>query len=144
MYEFLDWQVRDVMSQPVTVPPETTIEQAEQVLETRGFNALPVVDASDALVGVVTTLDLLAAFRFTEAAMLPPYTEIVKRPVSGIMSRDVLTVCPRTPLTRVLEKLVDSRTKSFPVLDGDRVVGVVAREDVMQALRRASQGEAPE
>lgn len=141
MYEFLDWQVRDVMSQPVTVPPETTIEQAEQILETRGFNALPVVDASEALVGVVTTLDLLAAFRFTEAAMLPPYTEIVKRPVSGIMSRDVLTVCPRTPLTRVLEKLVDSRTKSFPVVDGDRVVGVVAREDVMQALRRASQGE---
>ena len=106
------------MSQPVTVPPETTIEQAEQVLETRGFNALPVVDASDALVGVVTTLDLLAAFRFTEAAMLPPYTEIVKRPVSGIMSRDVLTVCPRTPLTRVLVKLVDSRTKSFASFSG--------------------------
>jgi CBS domain-containing protein len=43
----------------------------------------------------------------------------------------------------VLQKLVDSRSKSFPVLEGDRVVGIVAREDVMAALRRAGQGKRP-
>jgi CBS domain-containing protein len=144
MYEFLDWQVQDVMSEPVTIPPDTSLEEAQQLLESRGFNALPVVDASKSLVGLVTSLDLLAAFRFTDAAILPPYSEIMKRPVSQILSRDVDTVRPRTPLTRVLEKLVDSRCKSFPVLDGDdRVIGVVAREDVMAALRRADKGEVP-
>ena len=49
---------------------------------------------------------------------------------------------PRTRLTRVLEKMVATRNKSLPVVDphGDRLVGVVAREDVMQALRRAAAG----
>lgn len=144
MYEFLDWQVRDVMSTPVVIPPETSLAQAEALLEEQGFNALPVVAAdSQALLGVITSLDLLAAFRFTEDAILPPYSEIMKRPVSEVMSRDVQTVRPRTPLTRVLEKLVDSRNKSFPVIDDERVVGVVAREDVMEALRRAEKGEKP-
>lgn len=143
MYEFLDWQVCDVMSEPVTIAPETSIQEVEKLLEARGFNALPVVDASQAPIGVVTSLDLLAAFCFGETSLLPPYSEIMKRPVSDVMSRDVLTVCPRTPLTRVLEKLVDGRSKSFPVVDDGRVVGVVAREDVMQALRRAESGEVP-
>jgi CBS domain-containing protein len=44
----------------------------------------------------------------------------------------------------VLEKMVRTRSKSFPVVDAnDRLVGIVAREDVMQALRRARGGERP-
>jgi CBS domain-containing protein len=53
------------------------------------------------------------------------------------------TVCPGTPLSRVVQKIVDTRNKSFPVVDDDRVVGMVAREDVMLALRRANAGEKP-
>ena len=52
------------------------------------------------------------------------------------MSRDVQTVRPRTPLTRVLQKIVDTGFKSFPVVDSaGLVVGVVAREDLMRSLR---------
>jgi CBS domain-containing protein len=144
VYEFLDWQASDVMSKPVTIPPETSIQDAEQLLEAEGFNALPVTDGTQRLLGIVTSLDLLAAFAFNEDSILPRYSKIMRRPVSDIMSRDVLTVCPRTPLTRVLEKLVAGRRKSFPVVDDHRVVGVVSRGDVMQALRRAEQGESPE
>ena len=52
---------------------------------------------------------------------------------------------PTTRLTRVLEKMIATRNKSFPVVDpkDERLVGVVAREDVMQALRRAGAGERP-
>ena len=143
MYEFLDWQVRDVMSKPVTISPTATLAETEAELERHGFDALPVVDESGALVGLVTSLDLLAAFGFGADSTLPPYVEIMQRPVSRVMSRDVRTVCPRTPLTRVLDKIVDTRTRSFPVVDDDRVVGVVARADVMSALRRAGLGEVP-
>jgi CBS domain-containing protein len=143
MYEFLDWQVRDVMSKPVTVPPETTLAEAEALLEQRGFDGVPVVDGEGRLAGVITSLDLLAAFGFDEDSTLPAYVEIMQRPVSRVMSRDVRTVCPRTPLTRVIDKIIDTRTRSFPVVEDDRVVGVVARADVMSALRRAGLGEVP-
>lgn len=144
MYEFLDYLVEDVMTAPaLTIGPETRLAEAQALFEERGFNALPVVDDTGALLGVVTKLDVLAAFRFTPDHVFPPYDEIMKQAVSGEMAREVYTVCPRTPLTRVLEKLVKEGVKSFPVLDDDRVVGVVSREDVLSALRRASRGERP-
>lgn len=143
MYEFLDYRVEDVMSRAVTVRPEATLAEAEALLEKNGYNSLPVVDAAERLIGVVTSLDLLRAFAFPEDTILPRFTEVMKRPVSSVMSRDAQTVCPRTPLTRVLQKIVDTRNKSFPVVDDDRVVGIVAREDVMLALRRAEEGWKP-
>jgi CBS domain-containing protein len=144
VYEFLDYLVSDVMSKPTTVGPDTTLAEVEQILEQSGFNGLPVV-ADGALVGFVTSLDLLAAFRFSPDAILPPYEEIMRRPVSSVMVREPAIVQPRTRLTRLLEKMVATRNKSFPVVDprGEQLVGVVAREDVMQALRRADAGEVP-
>jgi len=143
VYEFLEWRAEDVMSEPLCIAPSTTLAEAEKLLEQHGFNALPVVDAEGRLEGVVTALDLLRAFDFSEDAILPAYHRIMQRSVASVMSRDAQTVTPRTPLTRVLRKLVDSRSKSFPVVDGGRVVGVVARVDVMQALRRGDSGEKP-
>ena len=137
MYEFLDYQTADVMSHATAVRAETTIAEAQAILEKNGWNSLPVVDAGERLLGVVTSLDLLRAFAFPEDTILPRFSDVMRRPVSEVMSRDAQTVCPRTPLTRVLQKLVDTRNKSFPVIDDDRLVGIVAREDVMAALRRA-------
>ena len=143
MYEFLDYRVEDVMSRAVTVRPEATLAEVEALLEKNGFNSLPVVDAGERLLGIVTSLDLLRAFAFPEDTILPRFSDVMERPVSSVMSRDAQTVCPRTPLTRALAKLVDTRNKSFPVVDDDRVVGIVAREDVMLALRRAQEGWKP-
>jgi len=143
VYEFLDVQVQDVMNRPVMVTLDTTLAEVELLLEKHGYNALPVVDTAERLLGLVSSLDLLRAFCFPEDAILPPYEEIMARGVESVMTRDVLTVCPRTPVTRVLQKIIDTRNKSFPVLDNDRVVGVVAREDVMLALRRATAGRRP-
>jgi CBS domain-containing protein len=143
MYEFLDYRVEDVMSRAVTVRPEATLAEVEVLLEKNGFNSLPVVDAGERLLGVVTSLDLLRAFAFPEDTILPRFSDVMERPVSSVMSRDAQSVCPRTPLTRALAKLVDTRNKSFPVVDDDRVVGIVAREDVMLALRRAQEGWKP-
>jgi CBS domain-containing protein len=145
MYEFLSYCVQDVMSRPVVVVGEkASLAEVEQVLEKNRFNALPVVDTRGKLIGLVTTLDLLKAFALGEESIIPPYGEIMRRPVTDVMSRDPMTVPPRQPLTRLLEKMLETRNKSFPVVDDGRLVGVVAREDVMRALRRADVGELPE
>jgi CBS domain-containing protein len=59
------------------------------------------------------------------------------------MSERVVSVSPRTPLTRALEKMVRTRNKSLPVALGGELVGILAREDVLNALRRAVGGERP-
>lgn len=142
MYEFLDYLVCDVMQvDPVTVGPDASLADVEAIFAERDFNALPVVERSGEMVGLVTKLDVLKAFRFTEEHMFPPYADIMAQPVSRVMARDVATVTPREPLTRVLQKMLDTRNKSFPVVDDGALVGVVAREDVLAGLRRAASGE---
>lgn len=144
MYEFLEWCAKDVMSEPVTIGPQTSLAEAEALFEEHGFHLLPIVEEDGTLVGVVTSLDLLAAFDFSEDVILPRYEEVMQRQVREVMRSPPRTVTPRAPLTRVLHKLVDSRSKSFPVVDRERVVGVVSRGDVMNALRRATAGEKPQ
>jgi CBS domain-containing protein len=145
MYEFLDYQVCDVMSNATTVGPDTTLAEVEQLLEKTGFNGVPVVRDGE-LIGFVTSLDLLTAFRFGTESILPHYDDIMRRPVSSVMQPDPATVSPKMPLTRLLERMVATRNKSFPVVDprdGGGLVGIVAREDLMSALRRAQAGERP-
>ena len=144
MYEFLKYVVRDVMTEGVvTVGPNTQLRELEAIFDEGDFNGVPVLSDSGEVVGMVTQLDILGAFRFTEEHMVPSYEEIVQQPVSSVMSEAVDTLTPKTPLTRVLEKLVTTRAKSYPVLDGDHLVGIVSREDVLGALRAAAAGRAP-
>jgi CBS domain-containing protein len=141
MYEFLSYRVADVMSaKPVVIRPDTSLADAEAIFERHDFNGLPVVSPEGRLMGIVTKLDLLKAFSFTPQSKIPPYDEIMRQPVERVMTEQPLTVAPDTPLTRVLQHMLDTRYKSFPVLQEDRLVGIVAREDIMRALRRAVGG----
>lgn len=146
MYEFTQYLVEDVMTSKVaTTTPNAPLAEVEKILEEHDYNGLPVIDEKGRLVGVVTKLDLLKAFRFDEERMFLPYAEIMQTRVESVMTREPQTVTPRAPLTRVLEKLIASGSKSFPVLDSnDQLVGMVSREDVLAALRRACQELPPE
>jgi CBS domain-containing protein len=95
------------------------------------------------MVGLVTKLDFLKAFVFSTDSMVPHYDEIVARPARAVMTREPETVDSALPLTRVLEQMVATRLRSFPVVDGQRLVGMVSREDVMTAVRRAAEGKGP-
>jgi CBS domain-containing protein len=145
MHEFLQYRVRQVMTTTLkTIEPSASLAQAEAIFDQHDFNALPVVEPAGRLVGILTKLDLLAAFAFTPASIIPQYEDVMRSQVAEKMTRELVTVGPDLPLTRVLQELVETRNKSLPVLDGTRLVGVVAREDVLQALRRAAAGERPQ
>ena len=144
MYEFLDYRVCDAMSRdPVQVGPDTSLAAVEALFEKHGVEALPVAGPAGELLGLVSKLDVLRAFRFTDDHLFPPYEEAMAQPVRRVMTTNLATVTPRTPLTRVLETLVRERMKSLPVVEDGRVVGMIAREDVLVALRRAVSGERP-
>jgi len=144
MYEFLDWRVGDVMTRDVVaIDPETPLARVEELFDTHDFDALPVVGRDGRLVGIVAKLDVLRAYQFTPDAIVPHYDDIRRRAAHTVMTSQPATASPDLPLTRLLEQLVATRVKSLPVVAADRVVGIVAREDVIQALRRAAAGERP-
>ncbi|MBK1734336.1 histidine kinase [Halorhodospira abdelmalekii] len=145
MYDFIGYHVRDYMTpQPYTVSPETRLRELQALFDQHDFNGVPVVDAQQRLLGVATKLDLLKAFTFTPQSMLPQYEAIMAHEVAQIMTREPITVSPDLPLTRVLQRMVDMRTKSFPVVDEEgRIRGMIAREDLLRALRDATASAAP-
>jgi CBS domain-containing protein len=85
----------------------------------------------------VTQFDFLKHFVFKPGSVFPHYEELMKRPAEEIMTREVYTVHPDTPLTRVLQMMVDTRDKSLPVVDDkNRLIGMISRGDVVRAFRR--------
>jgi CBS domain-containing protein len=136
MRGFIDLKVSDAMTHPVTtVSPAATVAELEALFERYDYNSLPVVQ-EERLVGIVTKFDFLRNFIFTPASVLPHYDTLMQRPISTIMQHDVVTVTADLPLTRVLQMMVDMRSKSFPVLSDGHLVGIISREDVIRALRR--------
>jgi CBS domain-containing protein len=145
MYEFIYYRAAHAMTRaPLTITARATLAEAEALFAQHDFNGLPVVGDDGRLAGLLTKLDLLRAFIFTTNSVVPHYDEIMRQSVETVMTHDPRTVAPDTPLTRVLEELVETNWKSLPVVEGDRLVGIIAREDVLRALQRAAAGERPQ
>jgi len=113
MYEFMYYQVRDVMtSDPIAVDKHVTLSDVEAIFEEHDFNGLPVVDKSHRLIGLISKLDLLKAFAFTEKSKIPHYNAIMDQKISKVMTKDPRVVHPETPLTRVLQHMMTLVTRA--------------------------------
>ena len=135
--------VREVMTaNPVTVRRDTPVKEALRVLADHQISALPVVSSADRLCGMVSEVDLIrdrvpadprAHELPVEQAPTEPaaYVEDVMNPVS-VAVRDDAEAATAVAL------LAEMSLKSLPVLDdGERLVGVVSRSDVVRVLARA-------
>jgi CBS domain-containing protein len=128
------------------------------------FSGFPVVDEDDHVVGVVTESDLVDLFEPDDETLwipigLPPFVDTLTyqvkapwadldlgvdmvrnadRPVSEVMSTDVATVTPDSDVDAVLDMLAGEAPdiNRVPVVDDDgRIVGIIARQDVIRAFR---------
>ena len=103
MYEFLQYQIRDVMTvDPIAISPKAKLREAEELFETHDFNGVPVVDNQRCLLGMLTKFDLLNAFRFDAHTLVPHYDDIMEQTVETVMTREPVTVAPQLPLSRLL------------------------------------------
>jgi CBS domain-containing protein len=139
MQRFLEWQAEDFMTRNVvTVGPEVALAQLEALFRRHDFNAFPVVEG-ERFLGIVTKFDFLKAFVFTTKEVVPHYSDLMRRTVRDIMTREAVHVQPEAPLTRVLERMIEMQARSFPVLnEGGELVGIISREDLMRALRQST------
>jgi tRNA nucleotidyltransferase (CCA-adding enzyme) len=114
---------KDLMTAPVrTILPQTTIEEAQRVLFRYGHSGLAVVDDGGKLVGVISRRDLDLALHhgFHHA------------PVKGYMSRQVRTITPDSTMREIEAIMVSEDLGRLPVVEGDRLVGIVTRTDILR------------
>lgn len=119
----------ELMSSPVTtIPEQSTVDQATQILRRHGHNGAPVVDDSGKLKGVVSRRDLDHALKF----------DMHDASVTGFMNRNVITAQPADTHMQLEANLIQHAIGRLPVLDSDdRIVGIVTRSDLL-AARHAS------
>jgi CBS domain-containing protein len=109
----------------VTVRPNASIAEAIELLLSDGISGLPVTDDDGRLIGVITEFALLAV----------AYDRRVKNhTVSQHMTREVITVDTEDPISRVADLCIVHRVRRVPVMKDGRLVGVIARRDVLRAL----------
>ncbi len=148
----MDVMVRDV----VTVKPEADVASAIKLLVEHDISALPVVDDDGEVVGVISEADLVRRTEIgTEKhrpwwleALTPGSTlagEFAKAHglrVSEIMSSDVISTSEETPLGEIATLLERHRIKRVPMIRDGKLVGIVSRSNLIQALASAAQGQA--
>ncbi len=126
-----------IMSHPVTtVQPDHSIHFAISLMRAQRIRHLPVVDGEHRLVGLVTQRDLLSA----ESSLLSaPFDalhseESLSLPVSDVMRTSVWAVDVDTPVLEAARILRDHKFGCLPVLDEERLVGIVTAEDFLSLL----------
>lgn len=137
MYKFLQYHVGEFMTKnPVSVGRDLTLKEVEDLLHGHDFNALPVTE-SGKLIGIATKFDFLKAFAFSTRQLVPHYDELMSRKVGDVMTVNVVTVEPTSPLTRALQLMVDLKARSLPVVEDGKLVGMISRTDLMKALKQS-------
>ncbi len=146
-------QAKDVMTpDPVTVRPETPVEEIARLLLDKRISGVPVVDEAGRVVGIVSEGDLIR--RLEDSGEDPPrrrswWLELLQLPeerarafvrahgrrARDIMTPDPVTVRPEMPLPAIARLLEERGIKRVPVVDEEgRLVGIVSRADLLRAL----------
>ena len=141
--------VADVMNRNViSIAPDATVEEAAKTMLARGISGVFVVDAKGELEGIVTEGDLLRRDELGTERHRPwwlrllvspgrqaaDFTHTYGRQVKDVMTVDVITVAASAPLEEVVETMEKYRIKRLPVVENNRVIGVVSRSDLLRYL----------
>lgn len=135
MNRFSDEVVGDYMTRRVkTVTRHVTLRRLLEMFDVDDFDGYPVQD-EELIIGMVTKLDCLNSFILRPGVIVPRISDVMNKTAGDIMAPAFLYVVPSTKLARVVELMVEHRTRSMPVIDTNQhLVGIVAREDVIRTL----------
>lgn len=132
----------------IKVAPGASITDAARLMLDHHVSGLPVVDLKGTLVGIVTERDLLRRREIGTQRKRPRWLDFILGPgrqaedyvhaagrrVDEIMTRDVRTVTEDTPLSDVVVIMEKYRVKRVPVMNGNRLTGIISRQNFVRAV----------
>jgi CBS domain-containing protein len=142
-------KARDVMTSPViTVKPTASVKEVARLFLERRISAVPVVDDQGKIVGIVSEGDLVhrseisterrrpwwLALMAGDGALAAEYIKAHANRVDEIMTRNVITAAPDTPLHEIAEMLEKYGIKRLPIVRDWQLLGIVSRANLVQAI----------
>jgi acetoin utilization protein AcuB len=125
------WMTKSVM----TIKPRDSLRHARECMVRHRINQLPVV-VNDKLVGIITDRDVRDAYpsslRLFRGKDIDEFGE--SHIVEELMTYNVVTVSPQTSLREAAQRLRKQRFGALPVVEDGKLVGIITRSDILDAL----------
>ncbi len=147
-------RVQDIMTSDVVFAhADTSVGRIARLMHEKAISGIPVVDQERRLMGMVTDLDLIVRNTLIEPPAFFPILDggipletpghfkkriqhMVGTTAREVMTEEVLTVGPEAPVETLADLMVKGHVNPVPVIEGGRLVGVVARADVIRWMVR--------
>lgn len=133
--------VRDIMSRSVTtLKRNDKLSEVGDLMKVDRIRHMPILDERGALVGVVSQRDLFLSGLVRALGFGTSSTEKVldSLRVKEVMTKDVITTSPDTPLSEAAQVMCDKKIGCLPVIDGDDLVGILTEGDFVAAAAQSS------
>lgn len=142
-------RAHQIMTRPVlTVEADTPITEAANTMLKNHISGLPVVNTADKLIGVISESDFIRRaeigtqrkrgrwlqFLVGPGKSAAEFVHEQGRKVGEVMTRDPYTITEDTPVADIVQLMETKNIKRLPVLRGDRIVGIVTRSNLLQAV----------
>jgi CBS domain-containing protein len=117
--------LRDKGREVISIASDATLSEAARLLANKRIGALIVRERDGALAGILSERDIVRAVAQASVSALP-------QPVSKYMTRAVATCCNEDSVDGLMEMMTHGRFRHVPVIEDDRIVGVVSIGDVVK------------
>jgi CBS domain-containing protein len=145
---------KDIMTKEViTIREDTPVSEVAQLLTEKHISGVPVLNSNHEIVGIVcesdiidqtkrvhlpTVVNLMGYIVFLESGK--KFEKELKKMIgliaADIMTREVRTVNPETPLEEIATLMAEFNVHSIPVLEGKKLVGIIGKKDIVRSLAR--------
>ena len=114
---------RDIMTRDVyTISPQASVQEIAQLLSQKRISGVPVLDKDGKIIGIVTEADIISKVHREGLC------------VADIMSAELIAVDEETPVGEIAMLLTERKIKRVPVMRNGKLVGIVCRADIVQAV----------
>ena len=138
--------VKDRMTpDPVTITTDTSLKEALELVRSKPFRHLPVLDENNKLVGIVTEKSLVYASPTptTTLSVFEVDYILARTKIGQIIQGTVITVPPDLPIEEAARVMIDQRIGCLPVVEGEKLVGIISDTDIFRVFAEGLGGGHP-